>query len=62
MDAVLSEVLFDLVLKLEEPANLSIDVGHVLAATVLTASHRDSIHLLDQFERHFMGGIISHVT
>ncbi|WP_417847162.1 hypothetical protein [Thalassoglobus sp.] len=58
---MLSEVLFDLALKLEEPANLSIDVEHVLAATVLTASYGDSIHLLDQFEWHFMGGIISHV-
>jgi hypothetical protein len=33
----LTEVLFDLAIKLEEPTNLPVDVEHVLAALVLAA-------------------------
>ena len=33
----LSDVLFDLAIKLEEPTNLPVDVQHVLAAIVLAA-------------------------
>jgi hypothetical protein len=37
VDPSLTDVLFDLALKLEEPTNLSVDVEHVLAAIVLAA-------------------------
>ena len=35
VDPTLTEVLFDLAIKLEEPTNLPVDVEHVLAAVVL---------------------------
>ena len=37
VDPSLSDVLFDLAIKLEEPTNLPVDVQHVLAAIVLAA-------------------------
>ena len=37
VDPSLSDVLFDLAIKLEEPTNLPVDVEHVLAAIVLAA-------------------------
>lgn len=37
VDPALTEVLFDLAIKLEEPTNLPVDVEHVLAAIVLAA-------------------------
>ncbi len=37
VDPSVSDVLFDLALKLEEPANFPVDVEHVLAAVVLAA-------------------------
>jgi hypothetical protein len=37
VDPSLTDVLFDLAIKLEEPTNLSVDVQHVLAAIVLAA-------------------------
>lgn len=37
VDPSVSDVLFDLALKLEEPTNLPVDVEHVLAAIVLAA-------------------------
>ena len=37
VDLSLSDVLFDLAIKLEEPTNLPVDVQHVLAAIVLAA-------------------------
>ncbi len=37
VDQSVSDVLFDLALKLEEPTNLPVDVEHVLAAIVLAA-------------------------
>jgi hypothetical protein len=37
VDPTLTEVLFDLAIKLEEPTNLPVDVEHVLAAVVLAA-------------------------
>ena len=37
VDPTLTEVLFDLAIKLEEPTNLPVDVEHVLAAVVLSA-------------------------
>lgn len=37
VDPTLTEVLFDLAIKLEEPTNLPVDVEHVLAAIVLAA-------------------------
>lgn len=37
VDPSLTEVLFDLALKLEKPTNLPVDVEHVLAAIVLAA-------------------------
>jgi hypothetical protein len=37
IDPSLTDVLFDLALKLEEPTNLPVDVEHVLAAIVLAA-------------------------
>lgn len=37
VDPSLTNVLFDLALKLEEPTNLPVDVQHVLAAVVLAA-------------------------
>jgi hypothetical protein len=38
----LTEVLFDLAIKLEEPTNLPVDVEHVLAALVL-ASRKEEL-------------------
>ena len=37
VDPSLSDVLFDLAIKLEEPPHLPVDVEHVLAAIVLAA-------------------------
>ena len=37
VDPSLTDVLFDLAIKLEEPTNLPVDVEHVLAAVVLAA-------------------------
>ena len=37
VDPTLTDVLFDLAIKLEEPTNLPVDVEHVLAAIVLAA-------------------------
>ena len=37
VDPSLTDVLFDLAIKLEEPTNLPVDVEHVLAALVLAA-------------------------
>jgi len=37
VDPSLTDVLFDLAIKLEEPTNLPVDVEHVLAAIVLAA-------------------------
>jgi len=37
VDPTVSDVLFDLALKLEGPTNLPVDVEHVLAAIVLAA-------------------------
>lgn len=37
VDPSLTDVLFDLAIKLEEPTNLPVDVQHVLAAIVLAA-------------------------
>lgn len=37
VDPSVSDVLFDLALKIEEPTNLPVDVEHVLAAVVLAA-------------------------
>ena len=37
VDPSLSDILFDLAIKLEEPTNLPVDVEHVLAAIVLAA-------------------------
>ena len=37
VDPSLSDVLFDLAIKLEEPTNLPVDVEHILAAIVLAA-------------------------
>jgi len=37
VDPSVSDVLFDLALKLEEPTNFPVDVKHVLAAIVLAA-------------------------
>ena len=37
VDPSLSDVLFDLAIKLEEPTKLPVDVEHVLAAIVLAA-------------------------
>lgn len=37
VDSSLSDVLFDLAIKLEETTNLPVDVEHVLAAIVLAA-------------------------
>ena len=37
VDPSVADVLFDLAIKLEEPANLPVDVEHVLAAIVLAA-------------------------
>ncbi len=37
VDPSLTDVLFDLALRLEEPTNLPVDVEHVLAAIVLAA-------------------------
>ncbi len=37
VDPSLSDVLFDLAIKLEEPTNLAVDIQHVLAAIVLAA-------------------------
>jgi hypothetical protein len=37
VDPSLTDVLFDLAIKLEEPTNLPVDVQHVLAAVVLAA-------------------------
>ena len=37
VDPSLSDVLFDLAIKLEEPTNFPVDVEHVLAAIVLAA-------------------------
>ena len=39
VDPSVSDVLFDLALKFEEPTNLPVDVEHVLAAIVLAARH-----------------------
>ena len=39
VDPAMSDVLFDLALKLEEPSDLPVDVEHVLAAIVLSARH-----------------------
>ena len=41
VDPSLTDVLFDLALKLEEPTNLPVDVEHVLAAVVLAARKGD---------------------
>ena len=40
VDPSLTEVLFDLALKLEEPTNHPVDVQHVLAAIVIGCSQR----------------------
>ena len=37
VDPPLTDMLFDLAIKLEEPTNLPVDVEHVLAAIVLAA-------------------------
>ena len=37
VDPSLTDMLFDLAIKLEEPTNLPVDVEHVLAAIVLAA-------------------------
>ena len=37
VDPSLTDVLFDLAIKLEEPTNLPVDVEHILAAIVLAA-------------------------
>ena len=37
VDPSMSDVLFDLALKLEEPSDLPVDIEHVLAAIVLAA-------------------------
>jgi hypothetical protein len=52
----LTEVLFDLAIKLEEPTNLPVDVEHVLAALVL-ASRKEELSaddpaLVDILVRH----------
>lgn len=39
VDPSMSDVLFELALKLEEPANFPVDIEHVLAAIVLAARH-----------------------
>ena len=39
VDPSMSDVLFDLALKLEGPTDLPVDVEHVLAAIVLAARH-----------------------
>ena len=41
VDPSLSDALFDLVIKLEEPTNLPVDVEHVLAAIVLAARNKE---------------------
>jgi hypothetical protein len=41
VDPSLSDVLFDLAIKLEEPTNLPVDVQHVLAAIVMAARKGD---------------------
>ena len=41
VDPSLSDVLFDLAIKLEEPTNLPVDVEHVLAAIVLAARNEE---------------------
>jgi len=37
VDPLLTDVLFDLAIKLEEPTNLPVDVEHIVAAIVLAA-------------------------
>ena len=39
VDSSVSDVLFDLALRLEEPTGFPVDVEHVLAAVVLAARH-----------------------
>ena len=41
VDPSLTDVLFDLALKLEEPTKLPVDIEHVLAAIVLAARNGD---------------------
>ena len=41
VDPSLSDVLFDLAVKLEEPTNLPVDVEHIVAAIVLAARNGD---------------------
>ena len=41
VDSSLTDVLFELAIKLEEPTRLPVDVEHVLAAIVLAARNRE---------------------
>ncbi len=59
----LTDVLFDLAIKLEEPTNLPVDVEHVLAAIVLAArkGELDPNTPLSSDDRALAEVLVSHV-
>ena len=63
VDPSMSDVLFDLALKLEEPADLPVDVEHVLAAIVLAArqGELDSETLLSADDPTLIETLLPHV-
>ena len=63
VDRSMSDVLFDLALKLEEPTNHPVDVQHVLAAIVLAARNGelDPDIKLSSDDQALVAALIPHV-
>ena len=64
VDPSLTDVLFDLALKLEEPTNHPVDVQHVLAAIVLAARNGelDPDIKLSSDDQALVAALIPHVN